>query len=330
LAAEPGWTAIEAERRPAAASSAAASGRFAVGRRTLPKPLRRVDRLALGSFDAAAHTLQRQARTVILGAAAFLVPLVAMNLLGSIIAFERYTSLDDLSKSPASALFGIDAASGVESLVAYISIVTTSMVAALVGGYVTLIVTDATFGRPEGFKSPLVRTVRAMPRLIAAWLISHCWMLLVALIFISVDSSALAGLAVFGGPILLFLVAFTLVVSPTVMAEQLSPFGAVQRAVKLARKRMSASLALVIISVVIGGGLRLGISLLPRLAETTGLVTFGSLGWLVEGIAAQVAVLIVVPLVALASAHFYVQLRVHAEGLDITVAANQAFAQVSK
>ena len=46
-------------------------------------------------------------------------------------------------------------------------------------------------------------------------------------------------------------------------------------------------------------------------------MTFGSFGWLFEGVAGQLAQLLTIPLVALATAAFYVQLRVHAEGMDL-------------
>jgi hypothetical protein len=50
--------------------------------------VRRSDRLVLGSFDGAAHVFQRQARTVILGSAVLMVPMMALNLLLSVVAFR--------------------------------------------------------------------------------------------------------------------------------------------------------------------------------------------------------------------------------------------------
>ncbi len=79
-------------------------------------------------------------------------------------------------------------------------------------------------------------------------------------------------------------------------------------------------------SAVVGLALRFGITFLPRLAEATGLVTFGS--WrlaLLEGVAGQLAQLLTIPVVGLATVAFYVQLRVHAEGLDLVLAADRAF-----
>ena len=328
---ESNWVAIDTNSSAPPASGATPRLNHAAGASRTPLvPLRRQDRVALGVFDAAAHAMQRHGRTVIVGSAAFLVPLVALNLFGTIVAFDRYSSFDDLSKSPAAVLFGIDAASGVETLVAYLSIVTTSLIAAIVGGFTSFIVLDDHFGRDPAARSPMRRTVRALPRLVGGWLIGHCWMLLVALIAVNVSSSTLGGLMVPGSVVLVFVVAFTVVVSPTIVAEQLGPFAGLRRAVRLARSRFSSSFGLVILTVVIGGGLQAGISALPRLAASTGLIGYGSYGWLVEGIAAQIAVLIVVPLVAMTSVHLYLQLRVHSEGLDLVMAADRAFGPVPR
>ena len=328
---ESNWASIDTDAVTVRASSAtplAAKGGGASA--SVLIPLRRHDRVALGVFDAAAHALQRHGRTVIVGSAAFLLPLIALNLFGTIAAFDRYSSLDELSASPAAVLFGIDAASGVETLVAYLSIVTTSLIAAIVGGFTSFIVLDDHFGRDPGARSPMRRTVKALPRLVGGWLVGHCWMLLVALIAVNVSSSALAGLMIPGSLVLVFVVAFTVVVSPTIVAEQLGPFAGVKRAMRLARSRFSSSFALVILTVVVGGGLQAGISALPRLAASTGLIGYGSYGWLVEGIAAQIAVLVVVPLVAMTSVHLYLQLRVHSEGLDLVMAADRAFGPVAR
>ena len=67
------------------------------------------------------------------------------------------------------------------------------------------------------------------------------------------------------------------------------------------------------------------IAFLPQLAEATGLVTFGSYMWLVQGVTTQLALLVVIPFTAIATTQLYLQIRVHAEGLDLVVAADRAF-----
>jgi hypothetical protein len=47
--------------------------------------------------------------------------------------------------------------------------------------------------------------------------------------------------------------------------------------------------------------------------------------WLLQGVTSQLALLVVVPFTAIATAQLYLQFRVHAEGLDIVIAADRAF-----
>src|SRR6185437_1281841 len=108
--------------------------------------------------------------------------------------------------------------------------------------------------------------------------------------------------------------------------EQTGALDGLRRAMRLARARLGACFGFVCAAGTVGLALRFGITFLPRLAESTGLVTFGSLGWLFEGVAGQLAQLLTIPLVALATAAFYVQLRVHTEGMDLVLAADRAFA----
>lgn len=281
--------------------------------------------MAIGAFDAAAHVFQRRARAVVVGSATILVPTIALNLVLSLLAFDRFSSFDDLSTSPETLLLGIDAASGVESFLGYLSIVTSSLSAALVGGYATALLLQEEFGRDIAAVSPLRTLLRRLPKLLGAWLFGHIWVLPATLVAVSVWSSSLGALLVPASAGLMLLVTITVVVSPTIVTENLRPIQGVRRAVRLARSRFGSSFGFVIITVVVGGGLRLGITALPRLIESTGLIGFGSYGWLAEGLAGQIALLLVVPIVALASAQLYLQLRADAEGMDIVMAADEAF-----
>lgn len=321
--ADTSWAAIE----PAARSGRAPDSGMSAARKgpLRTKRLRRHDRMAIGAFDAAAHVFQQRTRAVVLGSAAILVPTIALNLVLSLIAFDRFTTFDDVSVSSATVFLGIDAASGVESLLGYLSLVTSSLSAALVGGYVTALLLQEEFGRGVGATTPMRTMLRRLPQLLGAWLFGHIWVLPMALIAVKASSSTLGALLVPASVVLVFLVTFTVVVSPTIVTENLGPVEGVRRAVRLARSRFSSSFGFVIITVIVGGGLRAGITALPRLAESTGLVTFGSSGWLVEGLAGQIAVLLIVPIVALASAQLYLQLRADAEGMDIVMAADEAF-----
>jgi hypothetical protein len=84
-----------------------------------------------------------------------------------------------------------------------------------------------------------------------------------------------------------------------------------------------------VVTGLISGSLFAFIAQLPSLVEATGLVTFGSYGYLVQGVTLEIALLVVLPLSALATAQLYLQLRVHAEGIDLWMAADAAFGRLA-
>jgi hypothetical protein len=290
-----------------------------------PARVKRQERMVLGSIDGAAHVLQRHAREVVFGSAIFLVPVIALNLILSTLLFDRFDSFDGAVVSLPELTGGIRAATGAETLLAYFSVLTTSLAVALIGGYLMALLLRQQGGLPVTLGSSLRAVGPRLPAVFGAWLISHLWLFLAALLLVQVNGSELAPFAVLLVPGGVLLLALLLFVSPVVVTERCGPWRALRRALRLGRLRFGACLGFVVVAAVIGVGLRLGITLLPRLAATTGLITFGSYGWLVEGVAGQFAQLIAVPLVALATAQFYLQVRMHAEGMDIVVAADRAF-----
>jgi hypothetical protein len=117
-----------------------------------------------------------------------------------------------------------------------------------------------------------------------------------------------------------------LFVSPVIVTEQVGPRRGLRRATHLARSRYGEVLGFVALTTLIGAAVRFGIAYLPRTLTWTGLVTFGDVGWLVEGIAGQVGQLVSVPLVGIATARYYLEVRMHAEGLDLAIEADRVFA----
>ena len=287
--------------------------------------IKRTDRIVLGSIDAGADVFQRHAREVLFGSAVFLVPAVLLNLVLSTVLFDRFESFSDSVVSVPELIGGVDSATGADTVLAYAGVITTSLAVALVGGYVARLYVDATFANPVSIRRALGATVRHLPALLVAWLLGHVWFLLGAVGIVRAHDDSLVWLAVVGGSIGLLLVALVLVVSPVVVVERSGPVAGLRRAVRLARLRFGACVSFVLAAGVVGLALRFGITFLPRLAEATGLVRLGSWGGLLEGVAGQLAQLLTIPLVGLATAAFYVQLRVHTEGLDLVLAADRAF-----
>ena len=318
------WAQIEAA--PAAPSAVASAPDPAGGDGDAARParLKRDERLVLGSIDAGAHVFQRNAREAVVGTAVFLVPAMVVNVVLSTVLFDRFDSLGDTAPSVPELVGGADAATGADTVLAYVGIVTTAVAVALAGGYLAMLFSDATFGRGVSMGRALRATARRLPALLGAWVIGHVWFLLGALVVVRARGAALAGWLVFLVPAGVFLAAVVVLASPVIAVERLGPWRGLRRAVRLAGYRFGGAVGFVIGAGTVGLALRFGMTLLPRLVEATGLVRLGSWGGLIEGVAGQVAQLLAIPVIGLATAAFYVQLRVHAEGLDLVLAADRA------
>lgn len=270
----------------------------------------------VGSIDGAAHILQRRARDVLLGSALFLVPMVALNLLLAVLAFNEFDTVDGL--------LGDRGYLGVESGFSLLAIALQSFSAHLIGAYTAAYLVRYQMGGTPRIVDCVVSVVRKLPLLVVTWVLTHWWAVLIAWGVVSADASTLAGLVW----ILPFGVAAAsaavLLVTPVLMTERLG-VRSIGRAWRLVRTRFGAAYGFVWACGVLSVLLAFFIAFLPTLAESTGLVTFGSYTWLVQGITSQLALLIVIPFTAIATAQLYLQIRVHAEGLDIAIAADRAF-----
>lgn len=308
------WAEIESgaeQSRRATAGQAGTAGR-ATSRAVR---LRRSERLVVGSMDAGAHLLQRRARHLLLGSAVFLLPMAALQLLASTIAWTRF---DDFQ-----GLLGDSGYLGAERGAAALTHLVQSLAAHLVGAYAAAYAVRYQLGgdpRPL----PMVGAVlRRTPVLLATWTVSHSWLGLLVLAYLEAELQLFTVLAVLAIPVIVSFSALTLFVAPVVMVEGVR--GALRRATRLVRGRFGAAYGFVWLNLLIGGVLTFSIALLPRAAEGTGLVVLGDARSVLEGVAAQMALLIVAPFSAVATAQMYLQTRVHAEGLDITLAADAAF-----
>lgn len=277
--------------------------------------LRRADRLVIGSFDGAAHVFQRRARSVILGAAVVMVPMVALNLALSVAAFRDFDSFDSLFRDTGYV--------GVESGSVFFTIVVQSFTAHLLGALLATYLVAHQMGGEPRLRSSLAAMVRALPMLFVTWFLPHCWVMLLALGAVNEPSGFAAGAVLLVPLVWLFTAPFVLV-APVLMIERRG-LRSLARSWRLTRQRFGAVLGFMMLCTLLGGALFLFIAELPLLLQATGLVTFGSFGYLVQGVTTQLALLVVLPLVAMATAQLYLQVRVHAEGLDLTMAADRAF-----
>lgn len=306
------WAGIESDASAAAPLSRA--GATAI--RTPPPRLRRSERLIVGSIDGAAHVLQRQARAILVGSALLMVPMVAVGVLLAVLAFDRFDTVDGL--------LGDRGYVGVESGFVFLAVALQSFTAHLIGAYAAVFLVRFQMGGSPRIGECLRTVLRRLPLLTLTWLLTHWWALLFHFWLISSSRSSLAALVwilPLGASLLTTCVLF---VTPVMMGEQLG-VAAIGRAWRLVRTRFGAAFGFVWACAVLGAMLFGFIAFLPQLAQATGLITFGSYTWLVQGLTAQLALLIVIPFTAIATAQLYLQFRVQAEGLDITLAADRAF-----
>lgn len=315
------WAGIESAA-PNSSASAPASSTSPSGVPSPSRPavliprLRRTERLVVGSIDGAAHILQRRARDVLVGSALFLVPMVALNLVLAVVAFNRFDSVDGL--------LGDRGYLGVESGFVLLAVALQSFSAHLIGAYTAAYLVRYQMGGAPRIRDCAIAVLRRLPLLVVTWLLTHWWALLIAWWVIRADAATLAGLVWILPLVASAVSTCVLLVAPVLMTERLG-LRSIGRAWRLVRTRYGAAFGFVWACGVLSVLLSLFIAFLPSLAESTGLVTFGSYTWLVQGITSQLALLIVVPFIAIATAQLYLQIRVHAEGLDIAIAADRAF-----
>jgi hypothetical protein len=199
---------------------------------------------------------------------------------------------------------------------------------ALCGALAAEVVTRQRLGEVTTLPGSLRAVARQVPALAVGWFAGHIWVLGLSPILVLASTTASAWTVVLLSPLLFVLVALTLYVSPVIMVERVGPFAAIARSYRLARLRFGTTCGLVLVSGLVGLWIRFGITWLPRLMESTGLIAFGRFGWLVEGVAGQLGMLLAVPVVAAATAWAYLEVRLSGEGLDLSMEANALFGKV--
>ncbi len=273
----------------------------------------------MGSIDASAHVLQRRARAVLVGSAMLMVPMMAVGVFLAVLAFDRFDAVDGL--------LGDRGYVGAETGFLFLAAALQSFTAHLVGAYAAVFLVRYQMGGDPNIGECMRAVLRRLPLLVFTWLLTHWWALLCYLWLINSDGGTLAGLIWILSLGASLVSTCVLLVTPVMMGEKLG-LAAIPRAWRLVRTRFGAALGFVWACGVLAAMLFSFIAFLPQLVESTGLVSFGSVAWLVQGITLQLAMLIVIPFTALATAQLYLQIRVHAEGLDIAIAADRAFGAI--
>ena len=150
----------------------------------------------------------------------------------STVLFDRFDSFGGSIVSVPEVVGGVDAATGADTGLAYVGIVTTSLAAALAGGYLASLYIDYSFADPVSMRRSLGATVRRLPALLGGWVVGHVWFVLAMIGVVRADHAGLAGWLLLGGPVGLLLVALVVLVSPVIVVERRGVIGGLRRAVR--------------------------------------------------------------------------------------------------
>lgn len=249
-----------------------------------------------------------------------MVPMVGLHLMLTVLAFDQYQQFDSF--------LGDRGYVGVETGLVLLGLVVQSLSAHLIGAYTAAYLVPYQMGDEPRVGACLLRVLRKLPLLLLTWALTHWPALLTMWWFVTIAPTEVLALAWIMVPLIALISAMSLVVAPVVMIEHLG-VRSIARAWRLTRTRFGAAFGFVFACGLLGAMLAAFIAFLPQLARWTGFITFGSFAWLVQGVTTQLAVVIVLPFVAIATAQMYLQLRVHAEGIDIVIAADRAFGRAS-
>ncbi len=305
---------------PATIASAGASSPGSA-RRGRPFRLKRSRGPVLAALDGGGTVFQRRLRDVMIGATVILVPAVALNVWVTILGFDRL----DPNDSALPSFLGDDTGSGIEDVAVWLAAVFASFVTAVVGYFAAQILLGDRFRKPVTLSRALARTARRLPSILAAWGLTHWWFPLMALIVVTAQPDVVWLWILLFTVVCWFSAAATLLVVPAMVGERLGPLAAAKRSWRLARLRYGVCVVFVLLATFLAVLLGIGIGTLVPLLEATGFVTLGDATPIVQGVMAQLVVLVVVPLIALATAQVYVEVRVAGEGLDLVIDADAAF-----
>lgn len=292
--------------------------------RRAPLTMRRSRQPAIGALDRGGAVLQARVRDVLVGSAVILVPAVALNLWMTVAAFDRFDSDEALLPSFA----GNTTGSGVEDVSAWMAIWFVSFVTTLVGFFAAQILLGQRFGTVVSMRRAMANTIKRLPALAWLWLLTHWWVPVFSLAIVSSHDDDVGGLVFMYLVFALFASTFTLLAVPAMAGERIGAFAAAKRAFRLARLRFGACMMFLVLATLLATAFLVGLATLAPLLEVSGFVRFGGFTWLVQGLLVQIGVLAVVPLVALATAQMYVEVRLDAEGLDLVMEADAAFGAV--
>lgn len=245
-------------------------------------------------IDGAFKLYKANARTVVIVAAVFLVPVnVAAAFLGRHASFNLGTFS---GRSSSTAGVDLPAAYFVLTSIDYL------FIRPLVAGAVSLVVAESYLGR-QTEPGPALRAVgQRWGALVVASFFTH---LLASLGFVLCIVPGIILVGLFAG------------VAPAIVVERIGPFRAIRRSSRLFRPRFFRTAGVVLLAWLMAGVLANVLAAVPALAAAA----IGSAGWPLRAAGQIVASLVAAPFIAIVSTLLYFDGRIRQEGFDLQLMA---------
>jgi hypothetical protein len=256
-------------------------------------------------LDGAFAIVKRRPRDVFILAVAFVVPVEVLSavLLRDVVGTDLFGGITDPSASSADGT--ADPFDGLDATLVTIGFGAISL--ALLAGALAHMVRTWYEGEDVPAGALLLHTLRRSPALLVGVVVVH-----------ALEAIGLLGLVIGA----YFVMAFLHVVSPAIVAEDIGPFRAIGRSMRLTSGRLGASLTVPALVGLIGALVGFGFQILPELAT---LLVPDDWVWLVRAVGQTLAQLVVVPFTAGVAVLYHLDLRIRSEAFDIERRARAVF-----
>ena len=282
-------------------------------------------------LDGAFKLMKANARSVLTIVAVFVVPLQLLAAFSQRNALGGAGLLDVVNDPSVAEAASESGQSNADLILSLIATFLNILVLPFLAGAISLVVGASYLGQELRAGEALRRTARRGWSLFAAWVIVHVLesaALVVAVVVAVVAGVAGAGvllvvlLVAFGFlagiPLLLAVMALSVLTAPAIVVEELGPIRGVRRSWSLVRRRFWPVLGIALLAGVISFVLGNVLGTVPQLLA---LVVGLEWGWLLLAFGAIVTALVTQPIVAIVATLQYFDARIRFEGFDLQVIA---------
>lgn len=282
-------------------------------------------------LDGAFKLMKANARSVFTIVAAFVVPLQLLAAFSQRNALGGAGLLDVLNDPSVAEAAAESSRSNADLILSLVASFLNILVLPFLGGAISLVVGASYLGQELGPAEALRRTVRRAWALFASWVIVHVLeaagfvvALVVAVLLAVAGAGGLLVVLVAavgflaGVPLLLAVMALSVLTAPAIVVEELGPIRGVRRSWSLVRRRFWPVLGIALLAGVIAFVIGNVLGTVPQLLA---LVVGLEWGWLLLAFGAILTAMVTQPIVAIVATLQYFDARIRFEGFDLQVIA---------